>query len=463
MTTYQVDALLAGSGWMRDAAITVSDAGLITAIGPKTAADAAAVRLRGAVVPGMPNAHSHAFQRAMAGDSEFRTAAHESFWTWREAMYSLANSVEPADLELIATQLFIEMLKAGYTSVAEFHYLHRPVGGGSYAGENALWQAVDAAASTAGIGLTLLPTLYLSSDFGGRPLLPEQQRFRLGVPEFLEAIEHRRSSIKSGAGSTLHTGAALHSLRAVPLDSLREAVAGLTAMNPDGVIHIHIAEQLLEVRACQQSSGRRPIELLLDTGLVGPQWCLVHATHSTVAEMTAVAAAQASVCVCPSTEGNLGDGFFDAERLLSKRGHLCIGSDSEATISPAEELRWLEYQQRIRRRRRAVLATRREPHSGARLWREAARSGAQALGQAVGTLEIGRRADWLLLDTAHPAYAGASEDGLLDRLVFGGGQQAIREVWVAGRPVVADGHHRLEQRTAARFSEWMQRRRSSPT
>ena len=463
MTIYQVDALLAGGGWMRDAAITVSDGGLITAIEPKAAPDVAAVRLRGAVVPGMPNAHSHAFQRAMVGNSEYRTASHESFWTWRTAMYALANSVEPADLELIATQLFIEMLKAGYTSVAEFHYLHRPVGGGTYAGENALWQAVDAAASTAGIGLTLLPTLYLSSDFGGRPLLPEQQRFRLEVPEFLEAIAQRRSSLKASAASLLHTGAALHSLRAVPLESLREAVAGLVALDSGGVIHIHIAEQLLEVRACQQICGRRPIELLLDTGLVGPQWCLVHATHATTAEMTAVAAAQASVCVCPSTEGNLGDGFFDAQRLLAKRGRLCIGSDSEATVSPSEELRWLEYQQRIRRRRRAVLATRREPHVGARLWREAARSGARALGQAVGTLEIGRRADWLVLDTDHPAFAGSSEDGLLDRLVFGGGQAGIREVWVAGRAVVADGHHWHEQQAAARFSDWIRQRRPSDT
>ena len=463
MTTYQADALLAGTGWIRDATITVSDHGLIAAIEAGSASAASARRLRGAVVPGMPNAHSHAFQRAMAGDSEFRTAAHESFWTWREAMYSLANSIEPADLELIATQLFIEMLKAGYTSVAEFHYLHRPLGGGSYAGENALWQAIDAAASTAGIGLTLLPTLYLSSDFGRRALLPEQQRFRLEVPEFLAAIERRRDSLRSQTGSTVYTGAALHSLRAVPLESLRDTVAGLTALDAGGVIHIHIAEQLLEVRACQQNTGKRPIELLLDTGLLGPQWCLVHATHATAAEMSAVAAAGACVCVCPSTEGNLGDGFFDAQRLLSRGGGLCIGSDSEATISPAEELRWLEYQQRIRRRSRAVLATRREPHVGARLWREAARSGGRMLGQPIGILEVGRRADWLVLDTGHPAFAGAADDGLLDRLVFGSGQAAIREVWVAGRPVVTDGHHRHEQPVAARFAEWIGRRRATAT
>src|SRR5580658_2816394 len=455
MPTYHVDALLSGAGWLRDAAVTVSEEGTISAIAAGAAPAAEARRVRGAVVPGMPNAHSHAFQRAMSGDTEFRAASHERFWTWRQAMYALANRVEPTDLELIATQLFIEMLKAGYTSVAEFHYLHRPPDGSAYEGANALWQAIDAAALTTGIGLTLLPTLYLSSDFGARPLLREQQRFGLGVPEFLDAIARRRRALGPHGAATLHTGAALHSLRAVPLESLREAVAGLVAMQAEGVIHIHIAEQLLEVRACQASTGRRPIELLLDTGLVDAHWCLVHATHASAAEIRAVAAAGASVCVCPSTEGNLGDGFFDAARLLAAGGGLCIGSDSQATVSPAEELRWLEYQQRIKRRRRAVLATQREPHVGARLWREAARCGARALGQAVGVLEVGHRADWLVLDTAHPSMAGASGDGILDRLVFGGGQAAIRDVMVAGCCLIGAGHHREEQPAARRFAAWL--------
>ncbi|HEV7985351.1 MAG TPA: amidohydrolase family protein, partial [Steroidobacteraceae bacterium] len=198
MTTYQIDSVLTAGGWLRDAAVSVSEQGFITAITGAAAAGTAAAgtqRLHGTVVPGIPNAHSHAFQRAMAGDTEFRIGAQQSFWTWREAMYALANSVEPADLELIATQLYIEMLKAGYTSVAEFHYLHRPTDGGAYQGTNALWQAIDAAADTAGIALTLLPTLYLSSDFGARPLLPEQQRFRLSVAEFLDATERRRSAL----------------------------------------------------------------------------------------------------------------------------------------------------------------------------------------------------------------------------------------------------------------------------
>jgi formimidoylglutamate deiminase len=461
MTTYQIDSVLTAGGWLRDAAVSVSEQGFITAITGAAAAGTAAAgtqRLHGTVVPGIPNAHSHAFQRAMAGDTEFRIGAQESFWTWREAMYALANSVEPADLELIATQLYIEMLKAGYTSVAEFHYLHRPTDGGAYQGTNALWQAIDAAADTAGIALTLLPTLYLSSDFGARPLLPEQQRFRLSVAEFLDATERRRSALKHHTGLAHFTGAALHSLRAVPLESLREAVSGLRAIDADGVIHIHIAEQLREVRACQELTGRRPIELLLDTGQVDAHWCLVHATHATAAEIAAVAASRASICVCPSTEGNLGDGFFDASRVLRATGGLCIGSDSQASVCPAEELRWLEYQQRLKGRRRSVLATRREPHVGARLWRESARTGARALGQPVGVIEVGRRADWLVLDSDHPGLAGASEDRVLDRLVFGAAGAAIRDVMVAGRWVIRDRHHAAEEPAARRFSAWLARR-----
>jgi formimidoylglutamate deiminase len=455
MPSYQIDAVLTADGWRHDTAVSVSEQGLITAIDDATSG---AEPIYGAVVPGMPNAHSHAFQRAMAGDAEFRSGAHESFWTWREAMYALANGIGPHELELIARQLFIEMLKAGYTSVAEFHYLHRPPDG-SFDGGSAFWQAVDAAATSAGIGLTLLPTLYISSDFGARPLLEEQQRFGLGVREFLDAVARRRQALAAGSQALLYTGAALHSLRAVPLEQLREAVAGLRAIDADGVIHIHVAEQRREVRACLEHSGRRPIELLLDTGLLDAHWCLVHATHATAAEIGAVAERGASICACPSTEGNLGDGFFDAARWLRARGGLCIGSDSEATIDPAEELRWLEYQQRLKRHGRSVLATRREPHVGARLWREAARAGARALGQPVGAIEVGRRADWLVLDSDHPALAGAQEDGVLDRLVFAARPGAIRHVMVAGRWVIRDGRHAAEDASARAFGEWQRQRR----
>jgi len=450
MPTYQMDSVLSSEGWLRDATVTVCEQGMIVAMTAATAATGSE-HIAGTVVPGMPNAHSHAFQRAMAGGSESRLSNRDSFWSWREAMYRLANGIEPAELEIIATQLFVEMLKAGYTSVAELHYLHRHPDGAPYAGPNALWQAIDAAADTAGIALTLLPTLYLSSNFGARPLLREQRRFALSVEEFLRAVAQRRSA-------AAHAGAALHSLRAVPLASLREAVAGLRAIDAQAPIHIHIAEQMREVKACVSATGRRPIELLLDTGLLGPQWCLVHATYATPAEIAAVAASQASVCVCPTTEGNLGDGIFDAVRLLAAGGRLCIGSDSQASVCPAEELRWLEYQQRLKRRRRAVLASDREAHTGARLWREAARCGAQALGQNTGALAVGARADWLVLDVDHPALAGAHEDGLLDRLVFADGRAGIRDVMVAGRWVVRAGHHQSEEAVARRFTGWMQRR-----
>jgi formimidoylglutamate deiminase len=449
-----MDSVLTSQGWIRDATVTVSGQGVIEALAAdsKGAATAAGSEyIAGTVIPGMPNAHSHAFQRAMAGGSEARLSNRDSFWSWRQSMYRLANEIEPADLEIIATQLFVEMLKAGYTSVAEFHYLHRHSDGTGYSEPNALWQAIDTAADTAGIALTLLPTLYLSSDFGARALLREQRRFALSVEEFLRAVARRRST-------AAHAGAALHSLRAVPLANLLETVAGLRAIDAQAPIHIHIAEQMHEVKSCVSATGRRPIELLLDTGLVGPQWCLVHATHASPAELNAVAGSRATVCVCPSTEGNLGDGVFDAARLLAAGGRLCIGSDSQASIDPAEELRWLEYQQRLKRRRRAVLASDHETHTGARLWREAARCGAQALGQNAGALAVGARADWLVLDADHPALAGACEDGLLDRLVFAGGAAAIRDVMVAGRWVVRAGHHPAEDVLARRFNLWMQRR-----
>jgi formimidoylglutamate deiminase len=425
--------------------ITAVDTGLA----PAHQEGAAIERVDGIVIPGMSNAHSHAFQRAMAGSTEYRSSSRDSFWSWRKAMYELANRIDPASLQIVATQLFIEMLKAGYTSVAEFHYLHRANDGAAYSGANPLWEAIDHAAGIAGIGLTFLPTLYQSSDFGGLPLKAEQARFALQTDAFLRAIENRVASERTQASGTVRTGAAFHSLRAVPLDQLRQAALALRMIDPAMPVHIHVAEQLLEVRACKRATGRRPIELLLDQGLVTPHWCLVHATHATAEEMRGVVAADAAVCVSISTEANLGDGFFDAARLLKSNGRLCIGSDSQSTVNPAEELRWLEYQQRLRKRRRAALASLEEPHVGTRLWRGAALHGAQAIGQPVGEIAVGRRADWLVLDASHPAMAGAAS--ALDRLLFAGGDAAIRDVMVAGRWVVKDRVHGEEAPLREKF------------
>jgi formimidoylglutamate deiminase len=460
---YLLQSALLGGGWARDVLVGVADDGRIaeieTASPAATAAAANAETVSGIVVPGMANAHSHAFQRAMAGNTEYRLSAKDSFWTWRQAMYSLANRIEPEDLELLATQLFVEMLKAGYTSVAEFHYLHRQVNGELYAGANALWDAIDAAAAASGIGLTFLPTLYQTSDFGAQGLKSEQRRFALETEDFLEKIAQRLELERQHAPGTVRTGAAFHSLRAVPLPVLREAALALRAMDLDLPVHIHVAEQVREVEACKLATGRRPIELLLESELLSEHWCLVHATHSTPEELKGIAAAAATVCVSISTEANLGDGFFDAGRFMRLGGRICVGSDSQSTVCPAEELRWMEYQQRLHKKRRGVLIDKGEAHVGTRLWRDAAQHGAQAIGSGAGTIAVGRRADWLALDAAHPSMAGAPADFALDHLLFAGGSAAIRDVMVAGHWVVKNHHHAHEDSLRERFAQLMERYR----
>jgi formimidoylglutamate deiminase len=461
---YHLECALLQQGWVRDVLVTVSDDGHISRIDIKAGSEARndmpaprsdAKRVTGFIIPGMPNAHSHAFQRGMAGNTEYRLSARDSFWTWRQAMYALANRIAPADLQVLATQLFVEMLKSGYTSVAEFHYLHRHTNGDLDAGPNSLWNSVEAAAAATGIGLTFLPTLYQTSDFGAQPLKREQARFALDTEWFLRALEERIRAERRTASVTRRTGAAFHSLRAVPMPSLLNAVRSLRTIDAHMPVHIHIAEQLKEVEACKLHTGRRPIELLLETGVVDEHWCLVHATHATAAELQGIAATTATVCVSISTEANLGDGFFDAIRFLKLGGRACVGSDSQATVCPAEELRWMEYEQRLRKRRRGVLADRAETHIGTRLWRDAARHGAQAIGQPVGVIAVGRRADWLVLDGAHPSMAGALDATALDHMLFAGGSAAIRDVMVAGRWVIEDGHHAAELPLQDRFRELM--------
>jgi formimidoylglutamate deiminase len=461
MTTYRLQSAYLPQGWARDARVTVSAQGMITAVdsGPAEQALSGAAdfeQVAGIVVPGMPNAHSHAFQRAMAGNAEYRTGARDSFWTWRQAMYGLANRIAPQDLQAVATQLFIEMLKAGYTAVAEFHYLHRAIGTAPCADTAALWGAITQAARAAGIGLTLLPTLYQSSDFGGQPLKSEQQRFLLSTDEFLRAIEARIGAERGTANGMLRTGAAFHSLRAVPLSELQRAARVLHEIDAAMPIHIHVAEQMLEVRACESATGRRPIELLLDQSVLTPHWCIVHATHATAAELRGIADADAVVCVSISTEANLGDGFFDAARFFSLDGRLCVGSDSQATVSPSEELRWLEYQQRLRKKRRGVLAAGSEAHVGTRLWRDAALNGARALGQPAGEIAAGKRADWLVLDASHPSMAGAADNGALDRLLFAGADRAIRDVMVGGKWAIKDHRHAADEDVRAEFGRVME-------
>ena len=465
MPIYRLQSAYLPEGLTRDLHVTVSDEGFITEIATaraKAPPASAVEHIDGIVVPGMPNAHSHAFQRAMAGNAEYRRSVRDSFWTWRQAMYSLANRIAPYDLQIVATQLFVEMLKAGYTSVAEFHYLHRQTGGAQYLHANPLWEAIGAAAAAAGIGLTFLPTLYQCSDFGAAPLKPEQARFALETDAFLRAVADQVNADRRRGSRTVRTGAAFHSLRAVPIDVLREASLALRSIDAAMPLHIHVAEQLREVRACESATGRRPIELLLDQALLTQHWCLVHATHASPEELKGIAASNATVCVSISTEANLGDGLFDSARFLKLGGRLCIGSDSQSTVNPAEELRWLEYQQRLRKKQRSVLATSAEQHVGTRLWHGAAVNGAQALGQPVGLIAPGRRADWLVLDAAHPSMVGAAADTALDHLLFAGGDAAIRDVMVAGRWVIRNRRHRLEDDVSRQFAESVQRLGAAP-
>jgi len=468
MRAYRLDAALLSQGWVRDVRVVLDEHGRIRKIGPAAGdpqADdeplqAPPERIKGLVVPGMSNAHSHAFQRGMAGEAEYRLSARDSFWTWRRAMYALANRMTPEGLEVLATRLFVEMLKSGYTAVAEFHYIHRRPDGESYPGANPLWEAVMAAARDAGIALTFLPTLYQASDFGGAPLREEQSRFFLETERFLHAIETLRREEAADATGLRRTGAAFHSLRAVPLETLSAAARELRRMDPGMPLHIHVAEQVKEVESCLAHTGRRPVELLLETGLLDRLWCLVHATHSTAKELEGIAASGASVCVSITTEANLGDGFFDAARFLAMGGRVAIGSDSQSSVCPAEELRWMEYQARLRKRRRAVLADATEPHVGTRLWRHGARAGAQAIGQPSGEIAVGARADWVVLDRDHASLAGAADEAALDHLLFAGASAAIRHVMVAGRWVVRDGRHALEESSCAAFRELMREHRA---
>ena len=464
MSRYHLESVFTPGGWQRDLIAEVSEQGFITHLGAASPVSGpeAVERVGGIVVPGMANAHSHAFQRAMAGHTEYRSQARDSFWTWRGAMYALANRIEPDDLEVVAAQLFVEMLKRGYTTVAEFHYLHRRRDGSAYTAANALWDAVGNAAAMAGIGITFLPTLYQTSDFGAQPLRNDQARFAFETDAFVHAVESRVNAERRDGGhrarsGAQRTGVAFHSLRAVPLENVREVTRRLRENDPHMPTHVHVAEQILEVKACLRETGKRPIELLDRSGCLTPRTTVIHATHADGGELDLLAAAGARICVCPTTEANLGDGFFDTTRYLRAGGRLCVGSDSQSTVSPAEELRWLEYQQRLRKRRRAVLGERGEPHVGTRLWSEAARRGAAALGQPAGAIEVGRRADWLVLDASHPALAGGSVDTALDRLLFAGGEAAIRDVMVAGRWLIKDQRHAQEGQLQARFADVMRR------
>lgn len=415
------------------------------------------------VVPGMPNLHSHAFQRAMAGLAEGRGDPQDSFWTWREVMYAFAGTVGPDELRAIATQLYVEMLKAGYTQVCEFHYLHHQPDGKPYADPAAMSLALVDAAQEAGIGLTLLPTLYMTGGFDGRALVERQRRFAHDVDGFLRLVERLRML----ESAHLRIGVALHSLRAVPEDAMNAVLAGVASL-PDSrsglpasmmPIHMHIAEQIGEVQDCLAVRNARPIEWLLEHAPVDTRWTLVHATHIDESELRRLATTGAVVGLCPTTEANLGDGLFPLKDWLDAGGDIGIGSDSHISVSPVEELRWLEYGQRLVSRHRNIAATAEQASTGARLFECALTGGARAsrmplgsfAGGDAGVPSVGNRADLLVLDEHSALLAGRDRGNLLDTWIFAGNSNLVRHVMVNGEWVVRDFQHRDEARIAARY------------
>jgi formimidoylglutamate deiminase len=391
-------------------------------------------------LPGIANLHSHAFQRAMAGLAERQTDEHDSFWTWRETMYRMAARFDPESLHAVATQLYVEMLEAGYTTVCEFHYLHHAPDGTPYAQRSAMSDALIAAARDTGIRLTLLPVLYMSGGFDGRPLNGRQKRFGHGVDGYLRLFE----SLHARQDSTLRVGCALHSLRAVPADAMRTV---LSALPDDARIHIHIAEQIGEVQDCIAVRNARPVEWLLGNTAIDARWTLVHATHLDDGEIAGIARSGATVALCPTTEANLGDGLFPLRTYLDAGGSWGIGSDSHISVSPVEELRWLEYGQRLATRHRNIAVTADTPSGGETLLRGVQASAVNASGFA--------ERDGIVLDADAPVLAGAQEGDVVDRWIFSGNCNVVRDVDVAGVRLVSEGRHRARDEVAARYRKAM--------
>jgi formimidoylglutamate deiminase len=426
------------------------------AITPDVAQPPAGARvLHGPVLPGLVNAHSHAFQRAFAGLAERRLPGRPSepddFWSWRDRMYGVALRVTPEQLRAVAAQLFVELLRGGYTQVCEFHYLHHDVDGRAYPEPNTLAFALCDAAADAGVGLTVLPVLYERAGFTQGGLRDDQRRFA-STPAFVRAAH---AAIAAARRPLVNAGLAIHSLRAASLSSI--ATLLLDAGDDAGAVHIHVAEQAREVEDCLAAHGARPIAWLCDKLRPDARWQLVHATHASPAEIAAVAATGAGVVLCPSTEANLGDGLADLPGWLSAGVALAIGSDSQVTRTFTEELRWLEYGQRLVRRERNVAAAPLQGWSATagRLFATALVGGGRAAGQAAWGLAVGARADLLVLDRGTPGLLGVPPSHVLDALVFATEVPAIRDVYVAGRAVLEDGHHAGEAAIAERFAAVM--------
>jgi formimidoylglutamate deiminase len=445
---------LTPGGWKSDVRVTI-EGGAIAALEIGAAAQEGDER-HAIMAPAAANLHSHAFQRAMAGLAEVRGAGDDTFWTWRETMYRFALMMSPDDVEAVAAQLYVEMLEAGFAAVAEFHYLHNAPDGSPYAERAEMAGRILTAARRVGIGLTLLPVFYAHSTFGGAPPKPEQRRFINNLDSFSRLVDDCRALIKTDQGERI--GVAPHSLRAVTPSELTE----LISLAGDGPIHIHAAEQTKEVEDSIASLGVRPVRWLLDHVGVDEKWCLIHATHMDEGETRDLARSGAVAGLCPITEGNLGDGIFNAADYVRAGGRYGVGADSNVSIGVAAELRQLEYAQRLRERARNVLSL-----AGASCGRTMLDAiwagGAQALRRNSGKLAPGAAADILTFQAGHPTLAGKVDDQILDAWIFSVGNLLVDCVWSSGLKVVAGGRHVFRDEIAERFTKTMRELSQSPT
>lgn len=445
MPRYFAKHVFDGENWRDNACIGVDDQGLVTGIDEGEKADSTTINLDGYVLPLIPNVHSHAFQRAMAGQAERRGQTQDSFWTWRELMYKFTACLTPDDVFHIARWLYAEMLKSGYGWVGEFHYLHHDADGKPYDLPAEMAQALIRAASEAGIGMTILPALYSFSGFGETAPNDGQKRFINSEAQYADILDF---CVKQAAGNTaLEAGLCFHSLRA----SGEQQRQNLCDAYPDLPVHIHISEQQKEVQDClnwQGAGGLRPVEYLYNHCDVDARWTLIHATHLNEAECRMMANSGAIAGLCPTTEANLGDGLFPLADFLRQGGRVSIGSDSHISIDPVEELRWLEYGQRLIKQQRSISASEDEPSPARKLYTETLSAGAQSMGAKIGQLRQGCRADFMVLNNDHPCFDGMQgTDNILDRLIFARAAhtQAIAAIYTAGQAVVTNARHRDEE------------------
>lgn len=458
MTTLFAQTALLPDGWADNVLIECDKDGFIVGVDafkPEVTAGEGVEIINNPLVPGMPNIHSHAFQRAIAGLTERASGKKDNFWSWRETMYRFLGAIAPEDMEALAAQVYVEMLKAGYTSVGEFHYIHHQPGGEPYHDRSLMSRQAIKAALETGIAITHMPVLYAYGGFGEKPANETQKRFLNTVPELMKIVEALHKDYKNTPQVTI--GFAHHSLRAVSPEMLREGTAAVKKLLPGAPIHIHAAEQMGEVEGCLAWSNKRPVEWLLEKGEVDDSWTFVHCTHMTEQETAALAQSGVVAGLCPTTEANLGDGIFPLVGYFNAGGTFAIGSDSHVSISVVEELRWLEYVQRLVQRERTVIKKQENPSVGAVLFESALAGGARSLGRKIGKIEIGHRADFLVLDSNLPFMTGKLRDHILDAAIFASNENPVKDVMVGGRWVVRDRHHKREEHILQRYRSVMSR------